>query len=200
MNHRQRSNEQKYQNRNPVQQFLLNRFLDHLCSWIELLNPESILDFGCGEGYFWKAMNDRGLRPRNVRGVDFSDEAIRVAREIVPMYRFSVMDLFDMDTKEEQFDLVMAIEVLEHLDAPEKYLSQLVRLCSGSILLSVPHEPWFRIGNLLRGRDVRNFGNHPDHRNHWNRASFANFLNTQMEVIEVRRVFPWLVAVGSPTE
>ena len=62
--------------------------------------------------------------------------------------------LEEMPFGDEQFDLVVASEVLEHLYEPERFLERLCRLSRGPVLLTVPHEPWFRLCNLLRGRDA----------------------------------------------
>ena len=55
------SNEHKYTNKNIFHRLFLNRFLDATFYEICRLNPKTILDFGCGEGFFLKAMKDRGL-------------------------------------------------------------------------------------------------------------------------------------------
>lgn len=193
-----RCNVQKYENRNPIQRFLMNRFFDYISERINALSPETVLDFGSGEGFFWRAMERRGVQPKKVLGIELSKDAVAMARRIAPNCEFSTADLFDIHPEDERFDLVMAVEVLEHLQLPERYLRHLARLSSGSVLLSVPHEPWFKLCNLLRGRDILALGNHPDHRNHWNPDSFRRFLSPIVDLSDVRPVFPWLVAVGTP--
>jgi hypothetical protein len=37
---------------------------------------------------------------------------------------------------------------------------------------SVPFEPYFRIGNVLRGKHLGRLGNHPEHVQHWNLRTF----------------------------
>ena len=39
---------------------------------------------------------------------------------------------------DDSFDLVLAIEVLEHVPGPEAALSELARVCSGTFVASVP--------------------------------------------------------------
>ncbi len=50
---------------------------------------------------------------------------------------------------------------------------ELARVSAGSVVVSVPHEPWFRVGSLIRGKYVRTLGNHPEHINHWNPRTLA---------------------------
>jgi len=47
---------------------------------------------------------------------------------------------------------VIALEVLEHLFEPGPALRRLVTMTHGALVLTVPHEPWFQLANLARGR------------------------------------------------
>ncbi len=49
---------------------------------------------------------------------------------------------------DDAFDLVLAIEVLEHVPGPDAALRELSRVCSGTLIASVPLEPIWRAGNL----------------------------------------------------
>ena len=82
------SNEQKYTNKNFFHRLFLNRFLDTIFYEINKLDPKTILDFGCGEGFFLKAMKDRGLSEKKVLGVDNRKEAVEKARNPPSGIRF----------------------------------------------------------------------------------------------------------------
>ena len=56
---------------------------------------------------------------------------------------------------DDSFDLVLAIEVLEHVPTPDHALSELSRVCSGTFVASVPFEPIWRAGNVVRRRYVK---------------------------------------------
>lgn len=64
------------------------------------------------------------------------------------------------------------------------------------VLVTVPHEPYFQICNLLRGRDVARFGNHPEHVQHWGRRSFRGFMSDLVTVEHFASEFPFLMALG----
>lgn len=49
------------------------------------------------------------------------------------------------------------------------------------MIITIPHEPWFRLSNLLVLKNVLRFGNPIDHINHWNKTSFRKFL-TKIEL------------------
>src|SRR4030065_660295 len=70
----------------------------------------------------------------------------------------------------------LILEVREHLDQPLDALRELNRVSRKYVLLSVPYEPWFRLGNLARGRHLSRFGNHPEHVNLWSRSGFSRFV------------------------
>ena len=122
------SHEHKYTNKNFFHRFFLNRFLDTVYYEIDTLDPNTILDFGCGEGFFLKAMKDRGLSEKKILGVDNRREAIEKAATLIPEYDFKHIDLFQINPDEFQFDLVIAIEVFEHLYKPETFLTPYIKI------------------------------------------------------------------------
>ena len=70
------------------------------------------------------------------------------------------------------FDTVTCLEVLEHLDDPAAAVRELARVARRAVVVSVPYEPYFRIGNVLRGKHLGGLGNHPEHVQHWNLRTF----------------------------
>jgi len=96
---------------------------------------------------------------------------------------------------ENEFDLVCAIETLEHVADPERSVAELVRVARRYVLASVPREPLWRALNLARGAYVRQLGNTPGHLNHWSRSSFERLLARHGEVAEVRSPLPWTMVL-----
>ena len=91
---------------------------------------------------------------------------------------------------DDSFDLVLAIEVLEHVPTPDHALSELSRVCSGTFVASVPFEPIWRAGNIVRRRYVKALGNTPGHVNHWTRWGFRKFVGTRFHVQQVAQPAP----------
>ena len=52
---------------------------------------------------------------------------------------------------------------LEHLIPFEPAVAELARITRGRLVVSVPWEPWFRLGNMGRGKNVKRLGNDPEH-------------------------------------
>ena len=85
-------------------------------------------------------------------------------------------DLYAMPFEDGQFDVVVCTEVLEHTERPDDAVRELVRVADRALLLTVPHEPFFRAGNVARGRYVGRLGNTPGHLNNWGRRGFTRLI------------------------
>jgi len=188
----------KYGNKNPIQKFVLCRFFDAIVKEIKEIHPNTVLDFGTGEGYFLEELEKRELTFKSLVGIDLRDEALNRARTIYPSYEFIKVDLFDWNIEDHSFDLVIASEVLEHLVNPSRFLNKLTLLSRGYLLLTVPLEPWFRLMNLIRGRHILSFGNHPEHINQWGYRKFIKFVSTYVNVKKSYIKFPFIIVIAKP--
>jgi SAM-dependent methyltransferase len=100
--------------------------------------PAHVLDVGCGSGHLLRELADR--RPDlELVGFDHAKSAIARTREIVPEARAFVGSIYKVRAGR-HFDLVLCVEVLEHLNDPETALRTLVEHCrpGGTILITVP--------------------------------------------------------------
>jgi 2-polyprenyl-3-methyl-5-hydroxy-6-metoxy-1,4-benzoquinol methylase len=188
----------KYQDRNPLQRLSLGAFHDQLAEAIGACAPRSILDFGCGEGFLLERLTERSVALDGYLGVDLRAPAIAEARARHPSLAFREADIFSYPPDGRRFDLVLASQVLEHLPSPERFLARLAALSSGRLLLTVPHEPWFRLANLARGRDIARLGNHPEHVNHWDPERFAAFVEPYARVERCWTSFPFVLLLARP--
>jgi 2-polyprenyl-3-methyl-5-hydroxy-6-metoxy-1,4-benzoquinol methylase len=187
------SNLRKHTNPNPVQQWLLARFHRTAAGLLAQTGARSILDAGCGEGF---AMRETLAHAQAaVVGVDATPGALQLARQLNPSRSFAAGDVLELPFPAGSFDLVICMEVLEHLARPEQGLAELKRVSRGWLLLSVPDEPFFRGANFLRGKNVRAWGNDPGHVNHWSSHAFLRFVSEQCGVVAWRRSFPWTLAL-----
>jgi 2-polyprenyl-3-methyl-5-hydroxy-6-metoxy-1,4-benzoquinol methylase len=187
----------KYESRNPLQRWLVRRFLGSLAGLAESCGPgtSTAIDVGCGEGVTTALLRDHGLR--QIRGLDFSAQIIDVARARNPGIPFETASIYDLDERYRS-DFVSACEVLEHLERPELGLERLAAVCSGHCLLSVPNEPLFRGLNFCAGKYWSRWGNSPGHLNHWSSAAFVRFVATRFEIVQVRRPLPWTIVLARP--
>jgi SAM-dependent methyltransferase len=184
----------KYTARNPAIRKLTQRWVANLEGTFERVagdpegTPKRALEVGCGEG----VIADKLLRRwAEVVALDLPDAGLRAEWRHYRGPRFLHGDAHALPFEDKQFDLVVAVEVLEHLADPVQGLREIARVGSRHVVLSVPREPVFRSCNLVAGRYVRDLGNTPGHLNHWSRSSFARFVATVADVREVTSPFPW---------
>lgn len=188
----------KYENPNPIHQWTLGRFFDTVAEILRQLAPRNVLEFGCGEGLFLEQLKRRGVKFDRFVGVDLRESAIADAAKLHPEYEFHVADIMEWDPGKQPFDLVIASQVMEHIPQPDPIMRRLVALAGRDLLFTVPREPWFRLLNLARGRDIARLGNHPEHINQWSSRGFAQYVGRFGEVTEARTVTPFTIVLARP--
>jgi SAM-dependent methyltransferase len=107
--------------------------LGHLCPGMDLL------DVGCGPGTITRDLAGR-VAPGSVIGLDASSAVIdeaRVGAEDVVGLTFEVGDLFELWFEDEQFDVVHAHQVLQHLGDPVAALTEMRRVCRPGGIVAV---------------------------------------------------------------
>lgn len=185
----------KHLSANPLQRFFIGRFLNTLRQALSGISYASLCEIGCGEGFVLKDLSDHGLLSgRRVTGMDPRQEALDFAGSFVPQVDFRRGSIYALPFKNKEWDCVLALEVLEHLDDPAKALQELSRVAN-YLVLSVPHEPFFQTANFLRGKNWKLWGNDPEHIHHWGMKGFRKLIQPYGEILKLEAPFPWLMAV-----
>lgn len=186
----------KYGSKNPVARILMRGFERGLDALWARAAPDSILDIGCGEGVWTQRWAQR-LPSGRVVGMDLDSPQLREewARRSAPNLEFQVRPEGPLPFADGEFDMVSAIEVLEHVADPAALLAELARVGHRQLLVSVPREPLWRMLNMLRGAYLSDLGNTPGHINHWSRRTFVSLLASFGEVEEVLTPLPWTMAL-----
>lgn len=179
----------KYATTNPVERRLMAGFLAALDGTLDGLAPTRILEIGVGEGEVITRVRQR-FPGVPVTGLDLPDEHLAEHWHAAGL-PCCFGDATRLPFPDDAFDLVLAIEVLEHIPDPDAALGELARVTRGHLIASVPFEPIWRAGNLLRRRYVRDWGNTPGHVNHWSRGGFRRFVARRFVVERVRSPLPW---------
>lgn len=176
----------KYTDPSPLVQFANARFFRALGEMLGSVNARSILDAGCGEGEILGRL--QGTR---AFGVDIDLERVGFAQDRISGGGLGVADVQRMPFHSESFELVLMLEVFEHVGDPQAALAEAARVTKRYLLASVPNEPWWRIGNMLRLKYLRDFGNTPEHIQHWSVGGFKRFISNSFTVLEVKKPFLW---------
>lgn len=185
----------KYVAKNPAIRFLTERWVARLDGFLERIAtseapPKRPLEVGAGEGVISMRLFERF---GDATAIDLPDSGLRAEWATRPGPRYLHADAEKLPFRADEFDLTVCVEVLEHLVDPQKGLTELARVTSNHLLVSVPREPIFRSCNVITGRYLKDLGNTPGHFNHWSTRSFTRFLSQVGTVRAVSKPFPWTV-------
>lgn len=148
---------------NPGNAAIRGELLAHL---LRLAGPEiagsgSILDAGCGNGWWLRSLVEAGVEPRRLYGIDIQPERVAAARERVPEAEIAVGDARRARFPDETFAVVLQLTLLSSLGshrAIREALGEGMRvLAPGGVLLiyepRVPN-PLNRHTLLIRDSDL----------------------------------------------
>lgn len=181
----------KYEYTNPITRILLDNFFNSIFS-ICPKKVNKVLEVGCGAGYSTKLLFNY-LKPEVFYASDIDPELVKLTSARVPNVTSNTESIYKLPHKDNEFDLVFTLEVLEHLENPEQAILELKRVTNKYLILSVPNEPLWRILNMARGKYLKHFGNTEGHINHWSKKSFGKMLEKHFKVVAVRTPLPWIV-------
>lgn len=183
----------KYGTSNPVVQKLLARWMGTLQG---VLGDTSgtVVDIGIGEGFALERMFPAGTP---AIGLEYRHDKALVASQKLPAVSVLRGDAGVLPFPDRSADLVTSIEVLEHLPGYEQAVVEMARICRGRLVISVPWEPWFRLGNLGRGKNVARWGNDPEHVNFFSPAKLRAALSPHFAEVRIVKAFPWIIAEAS---
>jgi SAM-dependent methyltransferase len=186
---------QKYLSPNPFLRWLVRRFHGRIVGLVRATGAPHILDAGCGEGFTLRELHADGVQAAML-GADFSHAALAWNRaNRMSSSPLIIADIRRLPFPPASFDLVMCLEVLEHVPDAASGLSELLRVSRDYVLVSVPHEPFFRGANFLRGRYLHALGNNPEHLHTYTGCAFRYLLSAQADVVWHGYSFPWQIAL-----
>lgn len=129
----------------------LRKRFDFICKCIRDSKPTTVLDFGCGAGTYVTLPLAREFPDIDFLGVDADVETIHFASKSHQLDNLR-FDKISRDLELRRFDMIIASEVLEHVDDPSAFLGMLASRVrkGGSVLITVPngYGP-FELGSFL---------------------------------------------------
>ena len=187
----------KYGTTNPIEQRMMRGFMRSLDEMLGGLTPRRILEIGVGEGHVMTRSASASRASRwSGSTCPTTPSATTGGRSGLPCM---FGDATTLPFPDDSFDLVLAIEVLEHVPTPDHALGELSRVVLGHVR---------RVGAVradlagrqprARGATSRHLGNTPGHVNHWTRWGFRRFVESRFHVQQVRSPLPWTMTRAIP--
>lgn len=155
-----------------------------------------VLEGGCGDGFPTLALK-LAFAQNRYTAVDKNTVMIHQIRSRHPWLTALVADVHALPFPADSFDLVLCCEVLEHLQHPAAALAELRRVTASWVVVSVPHEPFFRLGNFLCGKNLSRWDSDPEHRHHFSPRSLVQLLSQSLAVEKTILSFPWIISLAS---
>jgi len=188
----------KYNSSNLIVRKLMKEFFLSLDRLIDLTDIPGgyVLEAGCGEGNIIEHISQR-LKKKNkdtfFTAFDISEKVIERAKQDFPEIDFRVHNIYDPLDRSKNYNLVICSEVLEHLETPQNAIHNLMPY-SDKFIFSVPHEPIWRIMNIVRGKYIVDLGNTPGHIQHFSKKRFKTMLEEcGLIVLSYETPLPWLM-------
>jgi len=156
-----------------------------------------VVEVGVGEGFLSGHLSEC-FPDVSFTGVDLSERDVGRLREKFPRIDAHVAPIEDLSVLSPPYDLVICCEVLEHVRDPALAIESLVALGPKRLILSVPHEPYFMLSNLLRLKNVARLGNDPEHLHHFSARGFRALLERTLDVRYLELPYPWILTLAEP--
>jgi SAM-dependent methyltransferase len=182
----------KYGTRNPLYRRIVAGYFRSLSQLLPEPMPARVLEVGCGEGHIAGWLSRR-TPPGSLVAVDLSPRMLARAQDRYSAVAFAGASALELPFDDRSFDLVLFLEVLEHLPNPRQALQEARRVGTGQLVASVPREPVWHLLNLLRGAYWRRWGDTPGHLQHWGKRAFLELLQEYWIVRKVATPLPWMM-------
>lgn len=178
----------------------------------ERLPVGAYLDAGCGDGRYLAALPGLGPLPRRVVGVDIAESILATARRATAQVGFEPelvrANLERLPLGDAEFDLVISIQVLEHLLDPAAGLRELARVLKpgGTLVLSTDNRhklitktlnaPRWALAGLLGKRNWRDLFTFPH--SDFTRSELTGLMFDAGLEVEWARTFRFSLVGASP--
>lgn len=109
---------------------------------------KDILDVGCGEGITLEKLLHK-FPDRNILGIDHTAEKVRICEQHQLPVRCG--NAYELDFEDHSVDCCLFMEVIEHLDDPQRALGEIHRVLrrGGLLLLLFPNDLLFKAARLV---------------------------------------------------
>lgn len=128
-----------------------------LVPWVEKIiaerkNSPKILDVACGAGLFSNPLSNSGYQ---VTAFDISIESLKIAKlyDKSKKVNYLIADAYQFPFPDDSFDIVCAMDFLEHVDKPANVISEIARVLrpGGLFFFSTFNQNWLAWLIIIKG-------------------------------------------------
>lgn len=151
--------------------------------------PVKILDIGVGDGVY-EAILDQDIKVRcEFYGIDISMKQLARAKKYLKEAKVIDVNSQNLPYTDNNFDLVIASEILEHVFYPEKVLKEALRVLkrNGFMILTFPNSSslQLRLGIFFKGSSpLLNYPENKEHIRFFTSSDIQNLINGHMKLIK----------------
>ncbi len=186
----------EYESQNPISKYLYNGFYRQLGKIIDTFEAnDSLLEVGCGPGESTRRIL-KMLKGQHLKASEFEERLVQKIHAIDFPVKVIQESVLALKREDNAFDGIFLLEVLEHIDDYHLALKELFRVARKYVVVSVPHEPIWRMLNCLRGSYLSDWGNTPGHVNHWSVSALKKLVGQYGEVEQVLTPLPWIILLA----
>lgn len=153
---------------------------EHLARYefvIPLVKNKKVLDIACGTGYGSQILAERGAS--SVVGGDIDQATVATAEreKRAKNLRFAVMDGLAILASEGEFEAVVSLETIEHIQEAERFVTEIARVlvAGGQLILSTPN----------REATAKLKINNPFHVRELNQQELIEILEKKFEILKI---------------
>lgn len=175
-------NGEKYEIPPSVSQKRVILFLRHLADYqfiSKYVRDKTVLDVGCGYGYGSSLLSSKA---KKVVGIDADIKRIKYAQKVYTTGNLEFLtgdaNKLENDVKNTNFDIVVAMQLIEHIQEPEKFIESAKRVTKGNgiVIITTPN----RLARLTGDQKPWN----PEHFREYDPESLKDFLDKYFKSVE----------------
>ncbi len=143
--------------------------------------PNSVIDIACGSGKILIEVSKK-LGIRKITGIDISHKIIEIAKQndVDRIGNWIPLDIFDY--KESGYDLVLAIDIVEHVERDREILNKIAAMGSLAVIkVPIEDNPVNRFIMCITGKKINPWKETETHYGHVRHYSLISFVELIQE-------------------
>ncbi len=131
----------EYNSKNPFVTWLFKKRLTIALEYLQSITPSNHLDIGCGNGKFIDIIQNSDLNIKSLSAMDTNKNVVTL-NDTFKNCSFFQSDILNSQIKNNEFDSVSCLDVLEHIKEIDKAIEEIKRILKpeGYLIVSGPVE------------------------------------------------------------